>query len=173
VRCSAGLIGAAAAATLTLSCGAPTSLGADSRPPDLSPSPSLGATTQEVVRTPSPSHTPTPMPTPATVVLPPGSATLTDRDAGGVFQVRLGTTISVNLNWSTAGEDVNGPASSVPAVVVRTKVESASDHVTATFRSVGTGRAFLAADADPLCLRASPPCGESTRSWRVIVTVVP
>jgi len=172
VPCTAGLIAVAAGATLP-GCGAPASLAANGSAPDSAQNPTPGAPTESGLPTPSPSHTPTPMPTPATIVFHPGPVTLTDRDTGGVFQVRLGTTILVDLHWATAGDDVNGPASSLPAVIMRTRQETSSDHVAASFRSVGTGRAFLAAVADPACLRSASPCDQSSRSWRVIITVVP
>jgi hypothetical protein len=117
--------------------------------------------------TPAPSCcTPPPTSTPTAIVLPPGPITLTDPSDGSLFEVKLGTVITLVVNVP-ADSDVTGPESLNPAVVVRTSHVLTGDRITGTFRTVAEGRADLLTETDPTCGSTRP-----SERWLVSLVVV-
>jgi hypothetical protein len=110
----------------------------------------------------SPSLSVTPPPTGSTLVVTAGSR--------GTYEVKLGTTIVVDLTGGTSNSRWSMP-SSTPAQVVRFErgTQAAAGGISATFVAVGTGRATIEAAESPHC---PPVCGPPSYLWRIEIIVV-
>ncbi|HVC40942.1 MAG TPA: hypothetical protein VND54_03080 [Candidatus Saccharimonadales bacterium] len=119
----------------------------------LSPAPQLSSS-------PSPSLNPPPV----------GGTLVVTANSRGTYEVKIGTTISVDLTGGTFSAPWGMP-SSTPAQIVRFKRGSRSDGggVSATFVAVGPGDATIQAAQSPHC---PPLCGPPSYLWGIKIIVV-
>ncbi len=90
---------------------------------------------------------------------------------GKVFEVRMGTLVSVHITFPARGYQLTPIEVLNPAVLTSTSGRVADGTVTGTYVAAEAGQTGLVAWADPNCLRSSPRCEASSLGWSVVIRV--
>jgi hypothetical protein len=129
-------------------------------------SPSSPNPSARIVPSPQVSSSPFPSPNP-----PPAGGTLTiTQNSRGTYEVRIGTTINVDLNGGALVAPWSMPSSN-PAQIVRFErgSRSAEGDVSATFIAAASGQASIQASRSPQC---PPVCGLLSYFWHIEIIVI-
>jgi hypothetical protein len=118
----------------------------------------------------SPAPQPSSSPSPSLNPQPVGGTLVVTANSRGTYEVKLGTTISVDLTGGTANSPWGMP-SSTPTQIVRFERGARADDggVSATFVAAGPGDATIQAAQSSHC---PPLCGPPSYLWRIEIIVV-